>query len=306
MKIFDDFQKCAPLRDSVHAAVGNFDGMHRGHRAILARAVEGARETKGTSLAVTFHPHPMRVLALEKLQPMISTHEQKLELLEAEGLDAVLVLAFTREFAAHTPASFVSEMQAAMPLSEIVVGEDFRFGHLNAGDAETLRTECESRGLRATVVPLIESGGHKLSSSRIRHLLGEGHVEDAAALLGHAYFIDGTVVDGDKRGRELGFPTANLQALNEIIPYTGVYATRLRVRGASYPSVTNVGFRPTFELQSGIRIETHIPDFKGDILGEKVRLEFVRFLREEMKFPGVEALKAQIEKDIQDARETLA
>ncbi|UCF81351.1 MAG: bifunctional riboflavin kinase/FAD synthetase [Acidobacteriota bacterium] len=312
MEIFRDIDQVQGLKEPVLVAIGNFDGVHCGHQRVLGALVERARERGGTSLALTFYPHPMHVLALDRLQKMINTPEQRLELLEAQGLDAVVLVPFTKEFSKKSPLEFIDGVLGAMPVGEVHVGGDFRFGRRTEGDVALLRKEGKKRGFEVVCAPDLQHEGGKLGSSAIRRLLGKGSVEEAARLLGRNYFIDGRIIEGDKRGMRIGVPTANLRSYNEIIPSPGVYATRIRVGGVQHPGVTNVGFRPTFHLHGGLTIETHIlprephAPFQRNIVGERVRIEFVAMLREERKFSSTEELRREIlERDIPQAMEAL-
>jgi riboflavin kinase/FMN adenylyltransferase len=312
MELFRDIDQVQGLEEPVLVAIGNFDGVHCGHRRVLGALIERARERGGTALAMTFYPHPMHVLALDRLQKMVNTLEQKLELLEAQGLDAVVLIPFTKEFSKKSPLEFIDGVLGAMPVGEIHVGEDFRFGHRAGGDVALLRKEGKKRGFEVVCVSDLQHEGGKLGSSAIRRLLGKGRVEEAARLLGRNYFIDGRIIEGDKRGMRIGVPTANLRSYNEIIPSAGVYASRIRVDDVYHPGVTNVGFRPTFHLHGGLSIETHIlpraphTPFQRNIVGERVRIEFVKMLREEEKFSSADELRAQIvERDIPKAMEAL-
>jgi riboflavin kinase/FMN adenylyltransferase len=307
MKIFHDLERVEGLKAPVFATIGNFDGVHCGHQAILKILAEKASKAGGTSVAVTFHPHPMQVLALDKLQKMLTTTEQKIALLKDNGVGATVMISFTPEFARKSPQEFVEDLCKAMPVKEIYVGRDFRFGHFNAGDVETLAAEGRRHDVEVHTVPFLSYHGQKLGSSAIRSLLGEGKVEEVAELLGRYYFIEGDVVRGDGRGKKIGIPTANIDPFNEIIPLVGVYATWFYADGIRHPSVTNIGFRPTFHKHSNMSVEAHAlsfppaPPLHEDFLGKVVRLEFVRRLREEKKFAGPDALKAQIEEDISSA-----
>lgn len=287
--------------------IGNFDGVHRGHQALVAVAARGARSQKGTLVALTFDPHPGRLLDPQRGLATLTTLAQKEELLGRLGVQRLAVLPFTEELARLPPEEFARAVLAgALGARRVVVGEDFRFGQGRRGDVKTLGALGEDLGFEVEAVSAVLHGDRPVSSSRIRAALRAGNVEEAQALLGRPFFIDGTVVEGERRGRLLGFPTANLETENEILPCHGVYAARCRLStGEWLPAVANFGRRPTFgaNLPSA---EAHIIDFDRDIYGEGLRLEFHARLRDEQRFPGPEALVAQIGKDVERARALVA
>src|SRR5215216_845590 len=228
-------------------ALGNFDGLHRGHLKIVERVRRGAAEHGGTSMAMTFDPHPSRVVRPDKAPPLLMTKQQRLEALERAGISAVAVVRFTHELSQWDPEMFVrSVLVDWLRVSEVWVGANFLFGHDRAGNFSMLRTLGARYGFKAEKIDPVRYKEFVVSSTRIRRLVSEGRVDEAGVLLGHHYFIDGTVTRGARRGRELGFPTANLATSNELLPPSGVYATMATIDGVAYPSVTNVGMRPTF------------------------------------------------------------
>jgi riboflavin kinase/FMN adenylyltransferase len=286
--------------------VGNFDGVHRGHQALVAAVVARAREAGGLAVALTFDPHPANVLRPGQAPAALSTLAQKEEILVSLGVDRVAVLPFDASAATLSPEAFARDVLAGtLGARHVVVGESFRFGQRRAGDAPLLRALGDSLGFGVTAVPPVEEGGRPVSSSRVREALASGDVRAAAALLGRPYFVDATVVHGDGRGRTIGVPTANLQRENEVLPARGVYAAQCRVgTGAPRPAVVNVGRRPTFG-SGRVTVEAHILDFEGDLYGARVRLEFQERLRDERRFDGVEALVAQVRDDVRRARALL-
>ena len=226
------------------------------------------------------------------------THQQKLEALARGGMHGVAIIRFTPELAQWDPETFVrSVLVEWLHVAEVWVGANFLFGHDRSGNFSLLRSLGARYGFRAEKIDPVRYKDFVVSSTRVRRLIAEGRVDEAGALLGHHYALDGTVVQGQKRGRELGFPTANLCAENELVPPAGVYATTANIDGVAYPSITNIGTRPTFESGEENIIETHVLDFDKDMYGAKLRLGFVQRLRDEKKFDGVDALKAQIEAD---------
>lgn len=294
--------------------VGNFDGVHLGHQAILRTVTTRAAALDGEAIVYTFEPHPRKVLHPEKAPLLLTTLEQKLELLERHGADLVVVEPFDRAFASLPPEGFVREIlhQRLDPV-EVYVGYDFRFGRDREGSMRTLTGLGPRLGFAVTIIPEVTIGDRDVNSTRIRELLEEGAVEQAEPLLGRPYGVRGRIVEGDRRGRGLGFPTANLDAENEILPAPGVYAGRLRLLdagqpapGTEYGAVTNVGRRPTFKEADPISAEAHLLDFEGDLYGRRVELEFVARLREERRFAGVDALRQQIALDAEQARRRLA
>jgi len=287
-------------------AIGNFDGVHRGHAA-LVKAAARARAARGCVVALTFDPHPARLVVPERAPATLTTLAQKKELLEALGVEKLAVLPFTRELSVMSAKEFARQaLVGALEARSVIVGENFRFGRDREGDVRRLQTLGADLGFDVEVVEPVLHEGRPVSSSRVREALGRGAVEDAQALLGHPFFVDGVVVEGERRGRTLGFPTANLQAENETLPSSGVYAVRCRVStGESVPGVANLGHRPTFG-GTGPSVEAHLIGFDADLYGSRLRLEFEARLRDEQRFSGPEALVEQIRKDVEQARELVA
>jgi riboflavin kinase/FMN adenylyltransferase len=284
-------------------ALGNFDGLHRGHMKIIDRVRRRAGERAGTPAAMTFDPHPPRVLRPDKAPPLLMTKAQKLEALGRAGMQGIAVLRFTRELSLWDPETFVRTVLVDwLRVSEVWVGANFLFGHNREGTFTVLRSLGARYGFRAEKIDPVRYKDFVVSSTRIRRLVSEGRVDEAGALLGHHYFIDGTVTRGAGRGRQLGYPTANLATENELLPPAGVYATTASVDGVVHPSITNIGMRPTFGDVTTITTETHIFDFDRDLYDATVRLSFVQRLRDERAFPDVDALRAQVEADCRSAR----
>jgi len=292
----------AHLRAPV-ATIGNFDGLHRGHRAILERVRARAGALGGSSLLITFEPHPLKVLAPDRAPRMITTRRQKLDLLRAAGIDCVLILPFDMELATVTPEAFVRRyLGEGLGLREVYVGANFNFGRDRAGNADILVELCGSLGIRAAKVDEILYLESPISSSRIRRAVQSGEVELAGALLGRAFGLEGRVVHGDGRGAAIGVPTANLETPNELVPGDGVYVTEAVLEDEAHPSVTNIGSRPTFE-GAAYAIETHLLDGMGNIYDRAIEVRFLARLRQELKFPSVEALVEQVRRDVEKARE---
>ncbi len=284
-------------------ALGNFDGLHRGHMKIIDRVRRRAGERGGTPAAMTFEPHPPRVLRPDKAPPLLMTRDQKIEALSRSGMQGVAVVGFTADLSRWDPEAFVRTVLVEwLHVAEVWVGANFLFGHERAGTFTVLRSLGARYGFRAEKIDPVRYKDFVVSSTRIRRLLTEGRVDEAGALLGHHYFIDGTVVRGAGRGRELGFPTANVSTANELVPPAGVYATTITIDGIVHPSVTNIGMRPTFGDVDRPVVETHIFDVARDLYDANVRVSFVQRLRDERPFADVDALRTQIDADCRSAR----
>lgn len=288
--------------------VGNFDGVHRGHQALVESVVQEARFHAGTAVVLTFDPHPSHVLSPDRAPEALMTVEQKAEVLEGLGVQHLVVLPFTVELSRETPEEFARlVLQRAVGARVVVVGASFRFGHGRAGDVALLEHLGREMGFRVRGLEPVLHEGAPISSSRIREALARGGVEAARDMLGRRFFVDGRIVRGAGRGRSLGIPTANLGLLNETLPGGGVYACWCRTLGGSQvaaPAVVNVGRRPTFGGGETV-VEAHVLDFDGDLYGSTLRLEFETRLREERSFPGPGELLEQIRRDIARAREVL-
>ena len=278
-------------------ALGNFDGLHRGHRKILDRLQRVAGERRSSSVVMTFDPHPPRVVRPDKAPPLLMTKAQRLEALHRAGVQCVAVVRFTKELSQWDADTFVRKVLVDwLRVSEVWVGANFLFGHDRTGTFSVLRGLGQSYGFRADKIDPVRYKDFVVSSTRIRRLVAEARMDEAAALLGRAYYLDGTIVEGKRRGRELGFPTANLDTQNELLPPNGVYATIMTIDGVVHGGVTNIGMRPTFG-ETTPTIETHVLDYSGDLYGQTVRLAFVQRLRDERRFEDVDALRAQIDAD---------
>ena len=283
-------------------ALGNFDGLHRGHVAIINRVRGRAYERGVLPIALTFDPHPARVIRPDKAPKLLMTSTQKFEALTTAGIGGIAVVRFTEEMSRWEPERFVvNALVEWLKVSEVWVGANFLFGHERAGNFSLLRELGARHGFRAEKIEPVRYKDFVVSSTRIRRLVAEGSVDEAGVLLGHHYAINGVVVPGEGRGREIGVPTANIRSDNELLPLDGVYATLVTLDGVVYPLVTTVGLRPTFG--EGRRVlETHVFDLTRDLYGVPLRLSFVRRLRDEMEFDGVESLRSQIEADCRQAR----
>jgi riboflavin kinase/FMN adenylyltransferase len=289
-----------------HATIGSFDGIHRGHQALLKPLIAGARAAGAASVLVTFEPHPRCVIDPDHCPQLLTTLEEKTWLLDQLGLDHLVVIPFTRQIAALSAATFMERLLRGIELRRIVVGENHRFGHGQRGDPALLRRLGARHGFTVEVAPTLRRGREPISSSRIRRLVLLGQVRAAAQLLGRDYLIRSTVEHGVKRGRQLGFPTANLQiAPNKLLPANGIYAARVDLEDATYAGALSVGFRPTFG-GSSVTVEVFILDFDADIYGRLLTVWFVQRLRGEKRFASVPALQQQMTRDVENARRILA
>ncbi len=311
MHIFRDFEELRmnPLlkdRRSV-ITIGNFDGLHRGHFELISQAVSRGKKAGALTGVVTFDPHPVKVLYPERDLKELFQLEQLLPVFEEWGVDFVVVQKFDFFFSKVTASEFIENyLVSCLHPEQIVIGYDFAFGSDRAGSYKTLKDGELKFGYQVTSVSPVNLVEKPISSSRIREALALGEVEIVEELLGRSYFVDGLIREGHARGRQIGFPTANLTTNAEILPRTGVYCTFFEAGGKQFPAVTNVGFNPTFQEGSGmerLKIETHLLGYDGQLYGERVRLHFLKRLRGEIKFAGVEPLKEQIQKDVRSARD---
>jgi len=284
-------------------ALGNFDGLHRGHRKILDRVQRVASERNATSVVMTFDPHPPRIVRPDKAPPLLMTKAQKLEGLARAGIQGAAIVRFTHELSQWDPETFVRTVLVEwLRVAEVWVGANFLFGHDRAGNFSLLRVLGGRHGFKAEKIDPVRYKDFVVSSTRIRRLISEARVDEAGALLGHPYSIDGTVMRGDERGRTLGFPTANLCIENELLPPHGVYATTTTIDGVVRTSITNIGVRPSIDSSGRTSVETHIFDIDRDLYGRMLRVAFVQRLRDERMFESLDALRTQIAADCVRAR----
>jgi riboflavin kinase/FMN adenylyltransferase len=312
MRIHDGLSAAKGKLTGGAMAVGNFDGVHLGHQALFGAA---RRDAQGPVCALTFEPHPARLLAPDYAPPLICEKPRKRELIAASGVTDLVEQRFDAALASTPPEKFI-EMVVGTGIAEVVVGHDFTYGKARAGTVETLRDSLGERGVRLRVVPPVAVNGLVCSSTKVREFVLEGRVEAANMLLGRPFDLEGDVVQGAGRGRKLGWPTANIRTTNELLPAVGVYAVRARLLpdGSPIAGAANLGLNPTFRPevalagaagQPPLSLEVHLIDFAEDIYGRRVRVEFVHRLREERRFPGVDALKAQITHDVKQAARLL-
>jgi len=283
--------------------IGNFDGVHLGHRLIMRRVVALARETKCTPTVLTFDPHPAQVLAPDRAPKLLMTVDQRVRAMQSEGIEAVLLIPFSMEFAALTPEQFAEQiLTRTLHANAILVGEDFRFGCKQAGSIHTLRELGERLGFRVEPIPGIARNGERISSTQVRTLITNGQVSRACRLLGEPFTLEGNVVRGHGIGSKQTVPTLNLAPESEVMPKTGVYVTRTCDLGSSreWRSITNVGYRPTFD-GTGLTIETFLLDPLTGESPQRIAVRFLTFIRDERRFESPEALKSQIMRDIRVA-----
>ncbi len=303
MKVFHSVAEARELAGAA-VALGNFDGVHVGHQALFEEARRHA-----PPVALTFHPHPGKVLQPELAPKLITLLPRKLELLEAFGLTAAVVQPFNREYARTPAAAFEESLLDVLGARHLVVGSDFTYGAARAGTVATLRDAAGRRGAQVHVVAPVTVDGVVASSSRVREYILEGRVSAAQRLLGRPFDLDGTVVPGAGRGRGIGFPTANVDTQNELRPAPGVYAIRVRFKdepgGPWRPGAANIGVKPTFG-GSVVTIEAHLLDFQGDLYGKELRVQFLERLRPEQRFGSVAELVGQIKRDVEAARTVIA
>jgi riboflavin kinase/FMN adenylyltransferase len=285
--------------------LGNFDGVHLGHQEIFNKLVERANAIGGTSIAFTFEPHPLKVLAPERSPRLLNTFHAKMRLFEQAGIEAVICANFTRSFADQNPEDFGRDvLHDLIGVKEVYIGYDYAFGKGREGSIDSLKRMGQRWGFTVGVIEPVRVDGMVVSSSAVRDLLSNGRVEEAARMLGRPYAIEGEVVHGSHRGHTLGFPTANLKTANEMIPGFGVYAVLSRVGGRTVKGVASIGIRPTFD-SGPVSIEVYLFDHHDDLYGREMEVLFIKHLRGEEKFSDADALVRQIRKDVQDAHDVL-
>lgn len=302
MEVFRDIEDFRRPELKTVVTMGNFDGIHLGHQVLVGNAVAEAKQWRTKSVVFTFEPHPLKLLAPERAPRMIVNHQDKMDMLQALGVDAVIVQTFDHRFASIQAEDFVRRyLLERLNLSKIWLGKDLKFGRARQGDAEDLIRWGTELGFGVGIVEPILVQGKRISSSRIRQLIEQGRVDEVQPMLGRYHFISGRVVSGHRRGRNMGFPTANLASVTELLPGDGIYATILELQNHCWLSVSSVGRNPTFG-EGSRTVEAFILDFAGDIYGEAVKLSFVQRIREERMFAQIEDLVTQMREDVQAAR----
>jgi riboflavin kinase/FMN adenylyltransferase len=311
MELVEDIEKISSPYKNAVVTIGNFDGVHVGHQALFHQVIEKADEIGGVSVAMTFEPHPLRVLTQNGHPPLITLHEQKVELIERSGLDVLICVPFTKEFASISARSFVKDLLVdRIGMKAIVVGKDYTFGKNREGNLDFLKELGSELDFKVFVLDWIKGASSmesRSSSTIIRDLVMDGEMEKAQKLLGRHYQIRGTVERGRNRGGKLlGFPTANINLYDELCPKTGVYAVTVELAdGRKFKGVANIGYSPTFDDHI-FTVEVHILDFKENIYDQKIRVNFVHRIRDEKKFSGLSELSAQIKKDAENAHKLLS
>jgi riboflavin kinase/FMN adenylyltransferase len=306
MKIFRNLSDIEGKLANAVVTIGNFDGVHLGHREIFRRVRESARETGGVSVVITFVPHPLKLLPSRKNLRLITTYAEKEALIGASGIDVLVIIPFTEEFAGISAADFVTQVLIGkIGMRRMVIGYDYAFGRNREGNVPLLRRLGDQLGFEVEVLEPIGAHGIVYSSSKIRTMIGEGRVKEVVALLGRHFFLDGTIVHGHHRGKELGFPTANLATGNELIPMQGVYAVKVDIGGRLHDGACNIGSNPTFG-DEGSAIEVFVFDFEGDLYGSDLRIYFIERIRDERKFPDRTALQEAIRADVDRCRHILS
>ena len=301
MKIFHGTENANIARPTV-LTLGVFDGLHLGHQRIMTKVVDRAKAVGAVSTAITFDPHPRAVLHPESAPPLLQTLDQRLANLAVLGVDQTIVIRFDRDFASQSAEHFLHDIiHDRLHAKEVYLGKGFAFGSARGGNIELLRKMSSELGFVADEVDEVQIRGQRISSSKIRELLANGHVGLARRMLGRPYGVEGVVIRGDRRGHTIGFPTANLHPHNRVIPKFGVYATATLIDGKWRRSITNIGVRPTFGVESEPSIESYIFDFDRDLYGDVLRVRFLYRIRDERKFGGIDELKAQIERDTRRA-----
>jgi riboflavin kinase/FMN adenylyltransferase len=301
MDVIHSLEEVPPAREGRALAVGTFDGVHLGHRAVISDALARGRAQDMPVAAVTFDPHPDRVLRPDDPPRLLTSAAVKADLIGALGVDELVVIPFTREFSRLEAEEFCRDvLVASFQARTVSVGANFRFGHGARGDVTVLESRPE---FETAIVPLVERGGAPVSSSRIRQLVAKGEVAGAAELLGSPFQLEGAVVEGDTRGRSLGIPTANVAATEDLlVPGAGIYAGL----ALGHQAAISVGVRPTFETEGQLLVEAHLLDFEGDLYGQTLRLAFLERLRDELRFESAEELVAQMRRDVEQVRTVLA
>lgn len=302
MRIIHEPAGLPPLPHGSVVTIGNFDGVHLGHQRLLKRVAELARERQSAAVAITFDPHPIRVLAPERAPQTLSTIASRSRLIEAQGIDLLVVMPFTRELAHFSPEAFVRKILVeSLRAVCVCVGPNFRFGYRQAGDVHTLHELSGPGGFALDLVPAVTVRGIEVSSSAIRRMLSEGYVQLAGRLLGRPFSNSGAVVRGRGVGRRETAPTLNLEPDEEQIPQPGVYVTRARFEGGEHAAVTNVGYKPTFG-DHPLSIETYVLDIEDEVNASRLEIDYLRRLRDEIKFQNPAMLRLQIQEDVRRAK----
>ncbi len=302
VRVLRDIRELSDLGAPACLAIGVFDGVHRGHQALIRAVQEAARDRSSLPVVVTFEPHPLKVLRPDNAPDILTSLDHKLMLLERLGARHVLVITFDEVFSRTPPEAFIRSLVAACrPLRLVGVGFRWEFGHRRAGNVSLLEHLGDEHGFDVLELPPVTEDHDHISSTRVRQAITDGNLEQAARLLGRPFSVFGPVIHGEALGREIGFPTANIDVEGEKLPPDGVYAGTCEIGGATHPVALNIGTRPTVG-GAGIRVEAHIIGFSGELYGQRLEIPLLRFLRPETRFPDLPALKTQIARDVEAAR----
>ena len=303
MKIIHAANELKPGSKKICVAIGVFDGVHLGHQQIIRQTISDARQHDAVAVILTFDRHPNSIVAPDRVPPLIYSLPQKLRAIEALGADAILLVQFDKQFSEQTGEEFIRSLARDLgKIHSICVGADFVFGHKRSGNVAMLKKLGDEIGFQVHGLAAVSLDGEVVSSTRIREAVRSGNLDAAGQMLGRPYAICGTVIEGDKIGRQLGFPTANLDTTGLVLPPNGVYAASTRVRNRPYRGALNIGVRPTVAAGSQLRVEAHLLDFGGELYGAELELEVGDRLRAEQTFNSPEELRRQIERDIARVR----
>lgn len=298
MKIFHGIGNIQGKFRGAVLAIGVFDGVHRGHQALIRKAVERAKKIRRPSVVLTFDPHPAHVLRPGPRLPLLTTLSYRLQLIDRLGVDAIVIFRFTLAFSRRSPEKFIIQnLVNPMRPAEVIVGDDFRFGQDRAGTIDFFKEAGKKFHFKVFSLKTVSGGEKKFSSSAAREAVGAGNLKKAAAILGRPVSVSGRVVTGDRRGKRLGFPTANIVPAGELLPPSGVYCARVILDGGKYLAMVNVGCKPSFHRGGKISVEAHIFDFNKNIYGHEIVIEFLRKIRNELSFASSQALISQLKKD---------
>lgn len=304
MQIITDIRKFKSIKSPI-VTLGKFDGVHKGHQKVLRAVKDRAAKLKFPSVVYTFEPHPLKIVAPHKSPPLLTTLKEKIELIKASGIDYLILARFTKEFAAQHPGEFAEDVLVKqLKAKEVWVGHDYAFGKGRTGTIEYLKELGKKFGFKVSVIPACKKRGIIISSSKIREYIRHGKVREAAGFLGRPYAVSGKVVKGRNIGRHLGFPTANIEIHNELIPKDGIYAVLALLGNKIYKGAVNIGIAPTFHTNKRA-VEAHIINFKQNIYGKKLKIEFIQRLRGEKTFKSAKGLANQIKRDVEKVKKIL-
>lgn len=306
MKLIDGIENVKQKLPYPVLTLGNFDGVHLGHQEIFRMLIERAKEKNGTSVVFTFVPHPLSVIAPERAPKLLTTYKDKIKQIKKFGIDVVICVNFTKEFATLKAEDFVKDVLCEIiEVKEIFIGANYLFGKGRKGSPELLKHMGKEYGFTVSIIDEIKMNDITFSSSKIRKLVSKGKVDEASNFLGRLYSVEGVVISGAQRGKSLlKTPTANLSTANELLPKDGVYAVTVEIDGKTYGGATNIGYNPTFKDKK-FSFETHVLDFDGELLGRILKVNFIKRIRDEMKFSGAKELGVQLKQDLQDIRQVI-